>query len=162
MSSETPTETGARRLLDPSLFVRVDDAATPWRLVGSRCGTCGAVTFPAQASCPRCTGDDVSAHPLSDRGTVWASTVQRFTPKTPYLGADGSLPPFGVGYVDLDGEVLVEARLVGDLERLGIGAPVSLTLEPLPGRDGEPVWTFAFAPTEPADGWDASHAAVPR
>ncbi len=101
---------------------------TPWRLVGSRCGTCGAVTFPAQASCPRCTGEDVSAHPLADRGTVWASTVQRFSPKTPYLGADGSLPPFGVGYVDLAGEVLVEARLVGDPADLAIGAPVSLTL----------------------------------
>ena len=91
----------------------------------------------------------MSAHALADRGTVWASTVQRFSPKTPYLGADGSLPPFGVGYVDLAGEVIVETRLVGDPADLAIGAPVSLTLEALPGRDGEPVWTFAFAPTEP-------------
>jgi uncharacterized OB-fold protein len=149
VSTEAATEPDERRLLDPSLFVRVDDAAAPWRLVGSRCGTCGAVTFPAQASCPRCTGGDVSTHALADRGTVWASTVQRFSPKTPYLGADGSLRPFGVGYVDLAGEVIVETRLVGDPADLGIGAPVSLTFEALPGRDGEPVWTFAFAPTEP-------------
>ncbi len=133
MSTEAATDPDARRFLDPSLFVRVDDPAAPWRLVGSRCGTCGAVTFPAQASCPRCTGEDVSAHPLADRGTVWASTVQRFSPKTPYLGADGSLPPFGVGYVDLAGEVIVETRLVGDPADLAIGAPVSLTLEALPG-----------------------------
>jgi len=149
VSTEAATDPDAGRLLDPSLFVRVDDPAAPWRLVGSRCGTCGAVTFPAQASCPRCTGEDVSAHPLADRGTVWASTVQRFSPKTPYLGADGSLPPFGGGYVDLAGEVIVETRLVGDPADLAIGATVSLTLEALPGGDGEPVWTFAFAPTEP-------------
>ena len=149
MSTAAAIDPDARRLLEPSLFVRVDDPAAPWRLVGSRCDACGAVTFPAQTSCPRCTGEDVCAHPLADRGTVWASTVQRYSPKTPYLGADGTLAPFGVGYVDLGGEVLVEARLVGDPAGWAIGAPVSLTLEPLPGGDDGPVWTFAFAPAEP-------------
>ena len=152
MSTDATTDPDARRLLEPSLFVRVDDAAAPWRLVGSRCGTCGAVTFPAQASCPRCTGEDVSAHPLADRGTVWASTVQRFSPKTPYLGADGSLPPFGVGYVDLAGEVLVETRLVGDPADAGDRcAGVAQRSRRCRARDGEPVWTFAFGPPSDPD-----------
>ena len=121
------------------------------RLVGSRCATCGAVTFPAQTSCPRCTGQDVEPHALAATGTVWAATVQRFTPKPPYLGAAGTGEPYGVGYVDLKGEVLVESRIVGPLERLAIGAPVTLTLEALPAGDGTPIWTFAFelTPTGP-------------
>jgi uncharacterized OB-fold protein len=132
-------------LLDPTLFTTVDSGGTSsLRLAGSRCSSCGAVTFPAQASCPRCTGEDVTIHALADHGTVWASTVQRFTPKPPYLGAGGPLSPYGVGYVDLAGEVLVETRLVGPFERLQIGAPVTMTLEELPGADGEAVWTFAF------------------
>jgi uncharacterized OB-fold protein len=141
----------ARRLLDPSLFTTVDEAGMSLRLAGSRCATCGAVTFPAQTSCPRCTGQDVAIHPLAEHGTVWASTVQRFTPKPPYLGSDGG-PPYAVGYVDLAGEVLVESRLSGPFEQLQIGAPVSLRLEELPGADGEPVWTFAFAPARSQDG----------
>jgi uncharacterized protein len=147
VTTSTPLLVGGRRLLDPTLFVMVDSVGTsPLRLAGSRCSSCGAVTFPAQTSCPRCTGEDVSVHALADHGTVWASTVQRFTPKPPYLGAGGAPSPYGVGYVDLAGEVLVESRLVGPFERFGIGAPVALTLDELPGADGEPVWTFAFAP----------------
>jgi len=29
------------------------------RLLGSRCGACGIVTFPAQKSCPACSGQNV-------------------------------------------------------------------------------------------------------
>ena len=35
------------------------------RLIGSRCRTCAAVTFPRQGSCPRCTGEDVEPHLLA-------------------------------------------------------------------------------------------------
>ena len=113
--------------------VLVDD-----QLVGSRCTACGAVTFPAQGSCPRCTSRDVETHPLATTGTLWTWTVQGFPPKEPYLGADQPFEPYGVGYVDL-GAVLVETRLVGDLTALRIGAPVELVVEPF--FDGV---TFAF------------------
>jgi len=147
--TDPPTAAGARRLLDPRLFTTIDSGGTAsLRLAGSRCSSCAAVTFPAQSSCPRCTGEDVTIHALADHGTVWASTVQRFTPKPPYLGAGGAPLHYAVGYVDLAGEVLVESRLVGPFERLQIGAPVAMTLEQLPGADGEPVWTFAFAPAD--------------
>ena len=141
--SERSEGSDDRRLLDPSLFTSVDGQ---WRLAGSRCGACGAVAFPAQASCARCTGSDCAPHALSATGTVWASTVQRFTPKTPYLDAAGTRGAYAVGYVDLAGEVLVESRLLGSFEQLGIGAPVQFALEELPGSDGQPVWTFAFGP----------------
>jgi len=130
-----------RRVLDESLFATVDGER---RLAGSRCSRCAAVAFPAQASCARCTSQDVEVEALPVDGIVWASTVQRFTPKPPYLGAAGG-PAYGVGYVDL-GAVLVESRLVGAPERFPIGAAVTLVLEHVPGTDADPVWTFAFAP----------------
>jgi uncharacterized OB-fold protein len=75
--------------------------------------------------------------------------VQTFPPKAPYLDGDG-FEPFGVGYVELPGQLRVEARLtVADPARLEIGMPMKLTLIPVPGRD-DGSQTFAFAPSEPA------------
>jgi uncharacterized OB-fold protein len=120
-------------------------------LLGSECRRCGTVTFPVQASCPKCTSSDVSERPLARRGSLWTWTVQRFRPKSPpYAGDEGdAFEPYGVGYVELPGEVRVEARLTeSDPARLRIGMEMELTLIPAPGREGE--MTFAFRPVEPA------------
>jgi uncharacterized OB-fold protein len=82
------------------------------QLIGSCCEACGAVAFPARSSCSRCSGERTIEHLLSRTGTPWAFTIQGFPPKTPYLGADQEFEPFGVGYVNLADEVLVESRLV--------------------------------------------------
>ena len=109
------------------------------------------MTFPAQASCLRCAGQEVTPHALAADGVLWAFTVQRFTPKTPYLGAGGPASPYVVGYVDLGGEVLVESRILVAPEDLAIGAVLDLTLESLPGADGDAVWTFTFgSATDPS------------
>lgn len=119
-------------------------------LVGSACRACRAVAFPARASCPRCTGTDVGRRPLATTGTLWGFTVQGFPPKEPYVQARAPFTPFGVGYVDLGGEVLVETRIVAaDPEALRIGQRMELVLEPLT-VDGteEVVVTYAFRPAE--------------
>ena len=130
--------------------VLVDEPDGP-RLVGSRCRACGAVTFPKQGSCPRCTGEDVEEHRLARSGTLWGFTIQGFPPKEPYV-ASGETPfrPYGVGYVDLGGEVLVESRLLADDWRaLAVGMPMELVVVPIHEReDGTPVMTYAFAPLE--------------
>ncbi len=118
-------------------------------LLGSECGQCGTVTFPQQGACPRCTSTDVRERALSRRGTLWSWTVQRFRPKSPpYVGDDPEeFEPYGVGYVELPGEVRVEARLTeSDPARLSIGMTMELTLIPAPGR--EEAVTFAFRPVE--------------
>jgi uncharacterized protein len=120
-------------------------------LLGSECRRCGTVTFPRQEACPRCTSTDVGERRLSRRGTLWTWTVQRFRPKSPpYAGDDAEeFEPYGVGYVELPGEVRVEARLSeSDPARLRIGMPMELTLIPAPGRECE--MTFAFRPVEQA------------
>ena len=117
-------------------------------LVGSRCRHCGVVAFPRQGSCASCTSDDVEERRLGRRGTLWTWTVQCFPPKSPpYAGVADGFEPYGVGYVELPGEVRVEARLTeADPARLRIGMPMELVLVPAPGPDG--ALTYAFAPAE--------------
>jgi len=115
------------------------------RLIGSRCLDCGVVTFPAQRSCPACTSVAVEERLLGRTGTLYTWTVQRFRPKAPYAGPE-EFEPYGVGYVELPGEVRVEARLtVSDPARLRIGMPVELVVVPFGPRV-----TYAFAPVEGA------------
>ena len=110
------------------------------------------MTFPRQASCPRCTGENVDDHRLARTGRLWGFTVQGFPPKDPYLAAAAPFRPFGVGYVDLDAEILVESRLVADdWRQLRIGMPLELVIIPFhDDHSGEQVSTFAFAPTDEA------------
>lgn len=137
-------EPRGRRTIDPDVAVLEGDRP---HLLGSTCRTCGAVTFPAQSSCPRCTGGDTTVGPLPRHGTLWSFTVQGFPPKEPYVEAEGPFRPFGVGYVDL-GDVLVEARLTGDPAALAIGRPMELVTETLiDATGGGELLTYAFAPT---------------
>jgi uncharacterized OB-fold protein len=128
--------------VDASLFASLD----PPTLVGSQCNRCGTVAFPVQTGCAKCTGDELTPVELPDRGTLWTWTVQAFEPKPPYrMPADG-FEPYGVGYVDL-GNVIVESRLDGAIDEFEIGAAMRLTLLPVwTADDGEPVFTYAFAP----------------
>ena len=137
----------------PVDFVAVADglltgSAEAPELIGSRCRRCGVVAFPRQRSCAACTSTDVQDRRLARRGTLWTWTIQCFPPKSPpYGGAADDFEPFGVGYVELPGEVRIEARLTeADPARLRIGMPMELTLIQAPGRDG--VMTYAFRPVE--------------
>ena len=60
------------------------------QLIGGRCPSCAAVTFPLPPSCPRCGSTDVERHLLPRRGTLWTWTTQDFLPKEPY--ASGETP----------------------------------------------------------------------
>jgi uncharacterized protein len=103
------------------------------QLIGSKCIACGIVTFPAQDSCPRCAATDMAQHLLPRRGRLWAWTTQDFPPPSPpYSGPTGKeFMPFGVGYVELPGEVKVEARLTSaDPAVLEQGMEMELVLVP--------------------------------
>jgi uncharacterized OB-fold protein len=121
-------------------------------LIGSRCAACGIVTFPAQDSCPRCASTTMAEHFLSRRGRLWAWTTQHFPPPSPpYAGPLGdAFVPFGVGYVELGGEVKVEARLTeADPDALKVGMEMELVLVPFrTDEDGNEVVTFAFRPAQ--------------
>ena len=98
-------------------------------LLGSECRKCGTVSFPRQTACPRCTSTDVTERRLARRGTLWSWTIQRFRPKSPPYTGPEEFEPYGVGYVELPGEVRVEARLTeSDPSKLEIGMEMELTL----------------------------------
>lgn len=119
-------------------------------LLGSRCTNCDNHMFPRQNGCPRCMSSEQDDVELATTGTLWSWTVQAFPPKAPpYLGPVGDdFVPFGVGYVELPGEVRVEARLTeSDPDRLEIGMPMELVVDTLGNDDdGNEIITYAFAP----------------
>lgn len=135
-----PAETAPSAVpIAPDLFTWPSDEP---RLVGGICAECGAVAFPRPTSCSRCTSERIDEHMLARRGTLWSWTIQRFQPKEPYAGPE-PFEPYGVGYVDLAGEVIVEGRLTtADPSELEIGQPMELVIVPF----GDAV-TFAFAPS---------------
>ncbi|HZR11759.1 MAG TPA: OB-fold domain-containing protein [Acidimicrobiia bacterium] len=135
--------------------VPVADALFTWpsddpQLIGSRCTSCGIVTFPVQESCPRCAFTDMEEHLLPRRGRLWAWTTQSFPPPSPpYSGPTGdAFVPYGIGYVELPGEVKVESRLTeADPAVLRDGMEMELAIVPFRTDDeGNEVVTFAFAP----------------
>jgi uncharacterized OB-fold protein len=120
-------------------------------LVGSRCDDCGAVTFPVQSRCPRCSTTTMSDLALPRQGTLVSWTTQGFPPAIDYMDdpTGASFVPFGVGLVQLGDVVRVEARLTeSDPGRLDFGMPVELRIVPFyTDANGDEVVTFAFAPS---------------
>ena len=120
------------------------------QLIGGRCTDCAAVTFPKTGYCARCGSVSVDEHLLARRGTLWTFTTQEFLPKEPYAGGETpeTFTGYGVGLVELGGEVRVEGRLTTiDLDVLRIGMEVELVVIPFrTDPDGTEVVTFAFAP----------------
>ena len=129
------------------VFTWPDD--TP-QLIGSRCDDCGATTFPVQSRCPRCSKANMSELRLPRRGTLVSWTTQGFPPTVDYMGdpTGKSFEPFGVGLVQLDDVVRVEARLTeSDPAKLDFGMEVELEIVPFyVDAEGDEIMTFAFAP----------------
>jgi uncharacterized OB-fold protein len=129
------------------------------QLIGSRCDDCGAVTFPVQSRCPRCGTSTMAELLLPRRGTLVSWTTQGFPPVVPYAGDETGtrFEAFGVGLVQLDDVVRVEARLTeSDPTALDFGMAVELRIVPFyVDDDGNEVVTFAFAPV--ADGAGRPH-----
>jgi uncharacterized OB-fold protein len=148
--------TGSRQIpVAEGLFTWPSDEP---RLIGAQCSSCGLVGFPAGPdpfTCQRCGGTEATETLLPGRGTLWTFTTQDFRPPSPpYDGADTAetFQPYALGYVELPGEVMVEARLTEpDPARLAIGQPMRLAIVPYrAGPDGTEIVTFAFAPVAPA------------
>jgi uncharacterized protein len=143
------TETTEVHMQKPLADVFTWPAEEP-RLIGSRCDDCGAATFPAQGRCPRCSKTNMSELPLPRRGTLVSWTTQGFPPTIDYMGdpTGKSFEPFGVGLVELEDVVRVEARLTeSDPTKLDFGMEVELEVVPFYVDDnGDEIMTFAFAP----------------
>lgn len=108
------------------------------RLIGGRRGD-GTIVFPLPEGDAAASVEPVA---LSRRGTLWSWTTQDFEPKEPYAGPK-PFEPYLIGYVELPGEVIIEARIVDTARAdLAIGMPMELAIVPFDPRRA----TFAFRP----------------
>ena len=117
-------------------------------LLGGLCEHCGEVSFPVQSSCRSCSGSGSSVIELGDRGVLWTWTVQNFLPKPPYVTdqTPATFKPYGVGYIEMPAGVRVDSRLLtADADKLKIGMPMQLVIEPFSANDrGGHNLCFAF------------------
>jgi uncharacterized protein len=124
-------------------------------LLGSRCTSCGLVSFPKETYfCrnPLCQGKDFAEVELSRTGTVWSFTDACYQPPEPYRAADPYVP-FSIAAVELAAEKMVVMGQVvpgvgvGDL---AVGAEVELVLDTLYQDDEHEYLVWKWRPTEPA------------
>jgi uncharacterized OB-fold protein len=107
------------------------------RLIGAR-GPDGRIRFPMPEG-DAANGFEPVA--LSPTGRLWSWTIQNFEPKRPPYQGPEPFVPYMVGYVELPGEVIVEARLE-DVAEPRIGMPLALRIVAF----DEARCTFAFGP----------------
>jgi uncharacterized protein len=129
-----------------------EETDTGPHLIGSRCLDCDTYAFPSQSGCQRCTGTNTETTHLSNKGVLWTFTVQGFPPKSPPFKGDAdpkTFVPFGVGYVELPGQVKVESRLTeADPAKLRIGMELEMVIETIAqDASGNDIKMFAFQPT---------------
>jgi len=112
------------------------------RLIAARNRKTGQLVFPSPGE-----SESFDAVELPARGVLWSYTVQRFAPKSPPYRSDTPFTPFAVGYVELPGALIVEARLVDvPFDQLRVGLPVELTTFILRSDETGEILMFAFRP----------------
>ncbi len=120
-------------------------------LMGGRCKQTGQYKFPYPMGAEREKYDCV---PLKREGSLWSYTIQRFPPSRPYIGVTdpAKFKPFALGYVELPGQVIVEALLAtADLDSLKIGLEMVVKMSEFERGDGHGTYsTYAFTPKEEA------------
>lgn len=110
-------------------------------LLGSRCATCGTVSFPPLGGAsgpgfcrnPACSGEGFEQIELSRRGTIWSYTDAQYQPPPPYVPRTDPYQPFALAGVELP-EGLVVLGQVADgygVADLRVGAEAELVVETL-------------------------------
>ena len=116
-------------------------------LLGGRHRTTGKMIFPMPEGA---AAADYVKTPLKSEGALWSYTVQRFPPKSPFIGEKDpeNFKPYALGYVELEGQGIIETRSeTDDFEALKGGLPMKLILSAFAEDEtGAPIHTYAFTP----------------
>ena len=92
------------------------------RLLGTRCPTCGTVSFPAATGLcrnPECRGRELVPAELSRTGTVWSYTDAQYQPPPPYVPRGEEHVPFALAAVELaDEQIVILGQVVGLIDDL--------------------------------------------
>ncbi len=111
------------------------DALREGRFVTTRCTSCGEVSFPPQADCPRCMS---SSHEWVDLGTSAELETFTYVMITPTSFVDHD--PYTVGIGRLANGLKVLAWVESAPEKLKVGD--KLKLEARKADDGSPYYVF--------------------
>ena len=116
------------------------------QLVGTRCRSCGEVTFPKRKICPNCHKQDPEEISLSRYGKIYSVTVVTQRPPIYYKGP----VPYAMGFVELPEGVRIQTLFTGcDPDNFGIGMDVELVVEKLfEDQEGHEIITYKFRPVD--------------
>jgi uncharacterized protein len=127
------------------------EADRAW-LLGTRCESCGTITFPpGDAFCvnPGCEGERFERIRLSRRGRIWSYTTSAYPPPPPFPAGDPYVP-VTIAAVELEAERIVVLGQVTREAAIGglvVGTEMELVAEPLYEDDDAVhlVWKWARA-----------------
>ena len=123
-----------------SLLVRYQ-RSRPY-LIGGKCGTCHAVSFPKKSICSRCNGGEIQEILLSRRGKLVTYTEVHHKPPD----YEGDVPYY-IGRVLLPEGVFILAQLSKGREDLRSDMDMELVVEPIYTREkGELIRGYKFRP----------------
>lgn len=111
--------------------VRFDVAAQA--LVGSRCGSCAAPSWPARAICHVCGSPDVAQVPLAGGGELQTRT-------TVWIARPGIDAPYTLCMVQLDDGVKVFGHLRDDEQPVAVGGRVRVRVPASDAGEAIPFW----------------------
>lgn len=126
------------KLISENLVHMLSDG-TP-RLVGGRCKTCGALSFPRADVCTECLSLDVETVYLSSEGQLYSYSVVHQAPQ-------GWKVPYTLGYIDLPEGIRVLAHIDASPEAVVIDKKYRLSLDTVAtDNTGAELSTYTFIP----------------
>jgi uncharacterized OB-fold protein len=97
------------------------------QLVVRKCATCGYLRWPPGPACPECLSPDGAWTPVRTSGTLLTYCVYRRA----FSKAFAADVPYAVGYVQLDDGPRLYGTIVGELDSLKVGQPVTAVFDPV-------------------------------
>ena len=134
-----PTDTEPR-FVAPDL-IQIGAKGVP-RLMGGKCASCGALSFPKRKVCGECLAMEIVDAPLSSEGVLYSYSLVHQAPK-------GWDLPYVLGYVDLPEGIRILSHIEGALDQLRVDGNVQLGVGRV-GTDpvGNVLMSFIFKPGE--------------
>jgi len=119
------------------------------RLLGSKCGGCGASYFPRDSVChnPECSDPAMEDTSFGPRGRIWSCAVQNYAPPPPVV-TEEPYEPYAVGVIDLDDGLRVIGRIdIDDPMNVKVGGNAELVVGKIGADDeGNDIVTWMFRP----------------
>lgn len=109
-----------------------DDSRNFWegvknhKLMLQHCDDCNQYIFYPRFLCPHCFSENLTWQETSGQGKIHSFTVVHKSPP-----AFKEETPYVIGIIELEEEVRMMSRIVGDREKIAIDTPVSVIYEEL-------------------------------